>query len=88
MKFTPTVLKVEPNRALRWLGHLLFPGLFDGEHIFELETAGEKATQFIQREEFNGILVGLFRKNLDTSIKSGFIAMNAALKKEVEKINP
>ena len=34
MTFKPTLLKVEPNREIRWLGHLFFPGLFDGEHIF------------------------------------------------------
>ena len=37
MTFRPTVLAVEPLRRLRWLGHLLTPGLFDGEHQFEIE---------------------------------------------------
>ena len=85
MRFKPIVQTVAPAKALRWLGHLFIPGLFDGEHIFELETAGENATRFIQREKFSGILVGLFRKSLDTDIKNGFIAMNEALKKKVEK---
>ena len=31
MTFRPTVMKVEPGRELRWLGHLLVPGIFDGE---------------------------------------------------------
>ena len=85
MRFKPIVQMVEPQKAFRWLGHLFFSGLFDGEHIFELETAGKNATRFIQREKFNGILVGFFRKSLDTDIKNGFIAMNEALKKEAEK---
>ncbi len=85
MRFKPIVQMVETEKAFRWLGHLFIPGLFDGEHIFELETAGKNTTRFIQREKFNGILVGIFRKSLDTDIKSGFIAMNEALKKEVEK---
>ncbi|CAB1063526.1 hypothetical protein D1BOALGB6SA_8309 [Olavius sp. associated proteobacterium Delta 1] len=85
MRFKPIVQLVEPEKAFRWLGHLFVSGLFDGEHIFELETAGKNATRFIQREKFNGILVGIFRKSLDTDIKSGFIAMNEALKKEAEK---
>jgi hypothetical protein len=85
MKFKPIVQMIEAQKSFRWLGHLLLPGLFDGEHIFELEAAGHHATRFIQREKFRGILVGLFRKSLDTDIKSGFIAMNEALKKEVEK---
>src|SRR3712207_6134529 len=36
MTFKPKVLKAEPNRELRWLGHLLVPGLFDGEHSFTI----------------------------------------------------
>src|SRR6185436_14817122 len=32
MTFRPTVRKAEPGRALVWLGHLIVPGLFDGEH--------------------------------------------------------
>jgi len=37
MTFRPTILKAEPERELRWLGRLLLPGLFDGEHVFEIE---------------------------------------------------
>ena len=85
MRFKPIVEMVEPQKTFRWLGHLFFPGLFDGEHIFELESTGENTTRFIQREKFNGILVGIFSKSLDTDIKNGFMAMNEALKKEVEK---
>src|SRR5438270_4382517 len=39
MTFRPTVLAVEAARELRWLGHLLVPGLFDGEHQFEIRPA-------------------------------------------------
>ena len=87
MKFKPIVQLVEPEKAFRWLGHLFIPGLFDGEHIFELEPAGKNTTRFIQREKFNGILVRIFRKSLDTDIKSGFIAMNEALKREAENVS-
>ncbi len=85
MRFKPIVQLVEPEKAFRWLGHLFISGLFDGEHIFEVEPVGKNTTRFIQREKFNGILVGIFRKSLDTDIKNGFIAMNEALKKEAEK---
>jgi hypothetical protein len=36
----PSVLEVVPGRTLRWLGHLLLPGIFDGEHHFEIEPLG------------------------------------------------
>jgi len=85
MKFKPIVQAVTPGKTFRWLGHLLFSGLFDGEHIFELEAAGDNTSRFIQREKFSGLLAGLFRKHLTVDIESGFMAMNEALKKEVEK---
>jgi len=34
--FRPKILKAEPKRELRWLGRLLIPGLFDGDHIFTI----------------------------------------------------
>jgi hypothetical protein len=39
MTFKTTILKEEPNRVLHWLGHLIMPGLFDGEHIFTLSAS-------------------------------------------------
>jgi hypothetical protein len=40
MTFRPTVRAARPGRELRWLGHLLVAGLFDGEHSFEIEPLG------------------------------------------------
>jgi hypothetical protein len=37
MTFKPTVLAADPARELRWLGRVLMPRLFDGEHGFRLE---------------------------------------------------
>ena len=87
MTFKPKVLVFEENKEFKWLGHLLFKGLFDGEHRFQLIDNGDGTTTFIQSEKFNGILVGLFDKKLDGETKDGFIAMNEALKKRVEGIS-
>lgn len=81
MTFRPTVLEATPPRTFRWLGTLLFKGLFDGEHIFEIEPLGPNRVRFIQREQFNGILVPLY--NFD-STRRGFEKMNQALKKRAE----
>jgi hypothetical protein len=85
MTFRPTILKAEPNRELRWRGHFLMPGLFDGEHIFTLEPLGENSVRFVQREIFQGSLVPLFTSKLDNETKRGFEEMNLALKMQAEQ---
>jgi hypothetical protein len=34
MRFKPRIVTVRSERELRWLGRLLLPGIFDGEHYF------------------------------------------------------
>lgn len=36
MTFKPKVLTLNKSSEFKWLGHLLFKGLFDGEHRFFL----------------------------------------------------
>ena len=85
MTFRPTVLQAEPNRELRWLGHLLISGLFDGEHSFTIEPLGASRVRFTQREVFTGLLVPLFARGLDTDTRRGFEEMNQALKSKAEQ---
>lgn len=80
MTFRPTVLKVEPERELRWLGRLFVPRLFDGEHYFLLEVH-DAGTRLVHGERFHGI--GLWFIDVDR-FRSDFEAMNAALKARVE----
>jgi hypothetical protein len=87
MTFKPKVLVFNANKEWRWIGHLLFPGLFDGEHIFELMDNGDGTTTFIQRENFRGVLVQFFKKMLEVNTKNGFELMNKELKKRVEMNN-
>jgi hypothetical protein len=84
MTFKPKVLKAEPNRELRWLGHLLVPGLFDGEHSFTIQPLKENRVRFVQREAFKGLLVPLFARSLQTNTQRGFEEMNRALKERTE----
>jgi hypothetical protein len=83
MTFKPTVLNVENERELRWLGRFLLRGLFDGEHIFRLEALGDGRTRFTQAERFSGILVRAFGSTLDKT-ELGFEQMNTALKAQAE----
>lgn len=82
MVFKPRVLVYEKERELRWLGRVLLPGLFDGEHFFRLRETGG-GTLFIQGEQFSGILLPLLKKSL-SGVEQGFHAMNAALKARCE----
>lgn len=80
MTFRPVVLKVEPNRELRWLGRFLMPRIFDGEHYFVLERNGG-ATRLVHGENFRGIALWFFDVE---QFRPDFEAMNMALKGVVE----
>lgn len=84
MRFTPTVKVNEPEQEFRWLGHLFFPGIFDGEHYFLLEEIGGGQTKFTHGEQFRGLFAGLLLMMIGDSTKAGFIAMNEALKARAE----
>ena len=84
MTFKPVVLAFDENTELKWLGHLWFKGLFDGEHKFRLSDHGDGTTHLEHSESFSGILVGLFSKSLDTDVKNGFEKMNQELKLRAE----
>ncbi|HUF58444.1 MAG TPA: SRPBCC domain-containing protein [Actinomycetota bacterium] len=83
----PTVLAVEPGRELRWIGHLMIPWIFDGEHRFRIEEAGPGRVRFAQTERFGGVLVPLLWKKLrDGGTAKGFRAMNEALARRVAEV--
>jgi hypothetical protein len=83
MRFRPTVLEAEPGRELRWLGRLVAPGVFDGEHRFVIEpTAG--GSRLVQEERFTGILVPLLAKGLRRRTLPAFEQMNEAVKERAE----
>ena len=84
LSFKPTVLEAEPQRELRWLGHLFVPRVFDGEHSFQIEQIGEGRVRFVQAERFTGALVRLFGRTLEPT-RRGFEAMNEALKRRAER---
>jgi hypothetical protein len=79
----PTLLKVAPERELRWLGHFIVSGIFDGEHYFLLDPLGADRTRLTHGENFSGLLVGMLRNTLDAT-ETGFSVMNAALKRQAE----
>jgi hypothetical protein len=63
------------------------PGLFDGEHIFEIEELERDRVLFIQREVFKGLLVPLLARSLDRDTQRGFEEMNRAVREKAETID-
>ena len=84
MTFKPTVQSADAPREFCWLGWLLLPRLFDGEHIFELRATDEGGTRLVQREEFGGVLVSPLLRWVRQSTLRGFEEMNLALKARAE----
>jgi len=85
MTIKPRLLRVVANRELAWKGSLPVPGMFSGEHIFEIDSLGERRVRFHQWEKFSGLLVPLLSRMLDGDTRRGFEAMNAALKARAER---
>jgi hypothetical protein len=81
----PKVLEAAPARRVRWLGHLLVPGLFDGEHAFTIEPTGPDQVRLTQQEEFRGLLAPLVLAVIAKPTEEGFQQMNQALKARVEQ---
>jgi hypothetical protein len=88
MTFRPVVLRAVPGRELRWLGRIMLPGLFDGEHHFEVEPLEAQRVRFRQSERFRGVLVPLLWPFIGGSTLRGFEAMNVALKERAESQHP
>ena len=84
LSFEPVVLEWCKHKMIRWKRELYITGLFDGEHYFIIEPYKSYGTNFIQGENFSGLLVPLLRKSLYKTEK-GFYMMNADLKEYCEQ---
>jgi len=85
LKFTPLVLKAEPNRELRWVGSMPL-GMFRGEHFYVIEPISENKIRFVHGEHFSGWLVALIWAMVGKQTEKGYVLMNEALKKRAEQI--
>jgi len=84
MDFDCAVVTVEPNRELAWKFHVILPFLFRGEHVFRIEPVSERSIRFVDRESFEGLLLPLRAKYLETDVKAAMIEMGRALKERAE----
>ncbi|MGZ5293087.1 MAG: SRPBCC family protein [Actinomycetota bacterium] len=86
MTMKPTVLVAEPGRELRWLGRLLVPWVFDGEHRFEIHETTPDSVTFVQGERFKGLLVPFLRKLIEVDTAGTFAKVNDALARRVVEL--
>jgi hypothetical protein len=80
----PKVIVVDLQRQLRWRGQMGLPNLFDGEHIFTLETTGVNRVCFTQRERFSGLLAAGGVALIERNLRRSFREMNEALRQRAE----
>jgi hypothetical protein len=84
--FKPIILTVTPNKYFDWLGSLLFKGIFDGHHSFEIEEIAPDQVRLIHGEHFSGLLVNMILNNkLEAETRNNFIKMNEAVKALAEQ---
>jgi hypothetical protein len=81
---TVKVLAADPPRQIRWKGYLWIPGLFDGEHSFEIQADTGGIIKLAQRETFTGLLLPFLGKTLRDT-KQEFERMNAAVRDAAEQ---
>lgn len=84
MKIRPRLITVIEQAEIRWIGHLMVPGLFDGNHRFVLTPLAPARTRLVQQETFRGALVPVFGGWIGAGARRGFEAMNRAAKARLE----
>jgi len=84
MALRVTLFAATPFRHIRWKGCLWIPGLFDGEHSFEIIEESRECSRLTQHEKFSGILVPFLSLTIDQT-KEKFEEVNAAVKSLAEQ---
>ena len=85
MSFKPKLLVVDKDRELRWMGHLIVNGLFDGEHYWALSRNARGGTDIVHGENFKGLLVGVIKPE---RLKGDYERMNRDLAAEIARRYP
>jgi hypothetical protein len=81
---TVKLLTVDPFREIRWKGFLWIPGLFDGEHSYEILTDQGGMSRLVQRETFSGLLLPFLSGTLNAT-KHEFEKTNAGIRDTAEQ---
>ena len=68
----PTVLVVQPEKELRWIGRLFIPGVFDGEHSFIIEAAGCEPGAFCSERDLQRGSGAVFGNHTQVTLSAVF----------------
>ncbi len=79
------VLRVEPERELRWRGRFVFSSLFAGEHALIIQPLSDGRVRFVQSEVYTGLLARAFLLFMGATNRRIFERMNQALKARAEQ---
>ena len=80
----PRLSVVRRPHRLSWQGQVLAPGLFDGEHRFDIQSINDGSCRFYQSESYTGVLAPHLGPGLIETTRAGFTAMNQAIKQRAE----
>jgi hypothetical protein len=83
--FRSTIVRVREPLELRWLECWKLPGFFSSERRFRIVPLPQGGVRFHHDEQVKGIMVPLLPGRGRLRSKSGFDAMNAALKQRAER---
>ena len=85
--FSPKVTVLDANQHFAWRQKTGLPGVFDGEHHFELTPLDDGRTEMHNYEHYSGILSPLFKRlPMMKDAPAGFEAMNAEIKARAEQL--
>ena len=87
-EFTPLINHWVPGKTIGWIARTGMPGIFDGEHLFELQEQ-DGQTLLVNREVYRGILAPIIqRQPMMKNAPAGFEKMNQQLKEHTETLHP
>ncbi|HLO48911.1 MAG TPA: SRPBCC domain-containing protein, partial [Kamptonema sp.] len=81
-EFQPLVTVVQPDVCLVWVSAI--PG-FRSQNVFELEEVGIGRTRYIHKENFSGLLTGVFLPFIREDEQRGMERMARELKRYAER---
>ena len=83
-KYAPVITIFEAPKDFRWRAKMIAGFIFTNDKVFELEPTST-GTRLIHKEEFGGLMVGLFWSKLNDGVVPMLNSMNKALKEHAEK---